>query len=408
MIRMDSTDGTTTQDTVSGLVPGTYFWQVQAVNSAGQQGAWSTPQSFTVTGVGPGTPGTPVLAPTPYSTFHPWEFLRFNWSAVPDAVTYRLEVSNDPNFPLGTVPAGTVTFWNDNIPATTDGFVSHPSLGEGTFFARVFATDAAFAGGTRSLPSNVIQYTVFFNNPVQPAPSPVSPVNNPTLTLPVTLNWTDMPIPQPMGYDGQISSDPSFSTNETPLFVQLSQPAFNILSLTPGTKFWRVRSTQGHRTPDLPAFTDWSATGTFTISTAPATPVSIAPLGLANPVMYSGASGTVGVQLTAAVPAGGAAVTLTSSHPSLAPVPSTIAMPGNAAWAQFPMTVGQVTVPTLVTLTATLNGVSASSQFTLRPPTLNDDPLQSTTRATGGATMNGFVNLEGGGFAGPGGFAVNL
>ena len=234
VILMDSTSGTTTQDTVSGLVPGTYFWQVQAASSAGQQGDWSAIRSFTATGAGPGTPGTPVLAPQPYSTFHPFESVQFNWSAVPNAPTYRLEVSNDPNFPLGTVPSGIVTFWNDNIRATTDGFITHPSLGEGTFFARVFATDSDFAGGVRSLPSNVIQYTVFYNNPVQPPPTPLSPVNNPTLTLPITLNWTEMPIPQSMGYDGQISSNPSFSTNEAPLFAQLTQPAFNILSLTPG------------------------------------------------------------------------------------------------------------------------------------------------------------------------------
>ena len=87
VIRMNSTGGTTTQDTVSGLVPGTYFWQVQAVNSAGQQGNWSAILSFTVTGAGPGTPGTPVLAAQPYSTFHPFEFVRFNWSAVPNAPT---------------------------------------------------------------------------------------------------------------------------------------------------------------------------------------------------------------------------------------------------------------------------------------------------------------------------------
>ena len=410
VILMDSISGTTTQDTVSGLVPGTYFWQVQGVNSAGQQGDWSAIRSFTVTGAGPGTPGTPVLAPQPYSTFHPFETVQFNWSAVPNAPTYRLEVSNDPNFPLGTVPPGIVTFWNDNIRATTDGFVTHPSLGEGIFFARVFATDSDFAGGIRSLPSNVIQYTVFYNNPVQQPPTPLSPINNPTLTLPITLTWTDMLIPQPMGYDGQISSSPSFSTNEAPLFVQLSDPAFNILSLTPGTKFWRVRSTQGHRTPDLPAFTAYSVSGSFTISSAPATVVSVAPVGLAAglpPVLYSGTSGFVRVQLTAAVSAG-VAVALASSHPILAPVPSTIMVPGNSALAEFPVTVGQVTSATVVTLTATLNGVSTSSQFTLRPPTLNDDPLQSLTQATGGATMIGWVNLEAGGLAAPGGFVVNL
>ena len=407
VILMDSTSGTTTQDTVSGLVPGTYFWQVQAVNSAGQQGDWSAIRSLTVTGAGPGTPDTPVLAAQPYSTFHPFEFVRFNWSAVPNAPTYRLEVSNDLNFPLGTVPPGIVTFWNDNIRATTDGFITHPSLGEGTFFARVFATDSDFAGGVRSLPSNVIQYTVFFNNPVQQPPTPLSPINGETLTLPITLTWTEMPIPQPMGYDGQISSDPSFSTNEAPLFAQLSEPIFNILSLTPGTKFWRVRSTQGMRTPDLPAFTDWSAAGTFTISSAPARPVSIVPLGNPGMVMYSGASGVVRVQLTAAVPAN-ATMALASSHPLQAPVPSTITVPGNSALVEFPMTVGQVTSPTPVTLTATLNGVSTSNQFTLLPPTLNANPLQSLTRATGGATMFGWVDLEGGGLPAPGGFVVNL
>ena len=43
---------------------GTYFWRVQAVDNAIQASAWSAARSFTVTGAGPGTPGTPVLAPT--------------------------------------------------------------------------------------------------------------------------------------------------------------------------------------------------------------------------------------------------------------------------------------------------------------------------------------------------------
>ena len=114
LVFTDSTNGTSTQDTLSGLLPGLYFWQVQAASSAGEQSAWSPAQSFNVTGVGPGTPGTPVLGPTRgYSTFHPFESVHFSWSAIAGAPTYRLEVSNDRNFPLGTVPAGVVTFWND-------------------------------------------------------------------------------------------------------------------------------------------------------------------------------------------------------------------------------------------------------------------------------------------------------
>src|SRR6185369_2421400 len=56
-----STNGAT-QDSVSGLANGTYFWRVQAVNGAFVQGAWSQPSSFTVTGTG-GSPGAPSLAP---------------------------------------------------------------------------------------------------------------------------------------------------------------------------------------------------------------------------------------------------------------------------------------------------------------------------------------------------------
>src|ERR1051325_1863200 len=105
VLRQDSADGQTTQGTISGLPFGIYYWRVQAVNGASQQGAWSQPISFDVTGSGPGAPGTPTLEPTQgYSTFHPYESIRFHWSDVPEAVTYRLEVSTDPSFPIANIP----------------------------------------------------------------------------------------------------------------------------------------------------------------------------------------------------------------------------------------------------------------------------------------------------------------
>ena len=406
LVLMDSTSPATTDDIISGLTPGTYFWRVQAVDSAGQS-PWSPAQSFIVRGTVPGgAPGTPVLAPTQgYSTFHPWELIRFHWSAVPDAVTYRLEVSNDPDFPLGPVPAGTITFWNDNIPTNTDAYV-HTMVGN--WFARVFAVSADNpTDGIRSLPSNVIQFSCFFNNPIGPPPALISPVDNPTLTLPVTLSWAHVPNPQAAGYLLEVARDPGFTDIEW-FYNQYTEPTTVMLSLTSGPKFWRVLSQQGLSSPTTNANTDWSATGRFTISSAPAVPVSIAPLGNSEMVMYSGASGMVAVQLTAGVPAGGATIALSSSHPAVAPVPATISMQGTHAWTQFPFNVGQVTSPTLVTLTATLNGASASSTFTLRPPTLNDDILQPVVRATGGTVMPGWVDLEGGGVAGSAGFNVTL
>ena len=71
----------------------------------------------------------------------------------------------------------------------------------GNWFARVFAVDADNPQeGIRSLPSNVIQFSVFYNNPIGPPPQLLSPVNNPTLTLPVTLSWAHVPEPAAQGY----------------------------------------------------------------------------------------------------------------------------------------------------------------------------------------------------------------
>ncbi len=401
----DSTNPATTQDDVSGLVNGTYFWRVNAVNSALQTSAWSATQSFVVTGVGPGAPGTPVLNPTQgYSTFHPWELIRFSWSNVPDAVTYRLEVSNNPGFPLGSPQQGIQTFWNDNIPSNHDGYV-HTM--EGNWFARVFAVSADNPQtGVRSLPSNVITFSCFYDNPIGPPPVLVSPIDNPTLTLPVTLQWAHVPNPQSSGYILEIARDSGF-TNIEWFYNQYTEPAQEMLSLTSGPKFWRVRSQHGNSSPTTAAITAPSTTGRFTISSAPPVPVSLFPMGTPG-FVYSGSEGRVALQLTAGVPAAGATIALSSSLPSVAPVPSTIAMQGTHAWTSFQVFYGHVTAPTQVTFMASLNGGTSSNTFALRPPTLNDDPLQSVVFATGGATMPGWVNMEGSGTAPPGGFVVSL
>ena len=121
-------------------------------------------------------------------------------------MTYRLEVSNDPGFPLAGAPEGVMTFGNDNIPTNTDGYVH---TFEGNWFARVFAVSADNPQeGVRSLPSNVIQFSCFFDNPIGPPPELLSPLGNPTLTLPVPLTWAHVPNPQPLGYVLEVATDP--------------------------------------------------------------------------------------------------------------------------------------------------------------------------------------------------------
>jgi hypothetical protein len=375
----NSTNVGITQDTVSGLPNGTYFWRVQAVSGAFVKSAWSAARSFNITGAGAGQPGSPVLSPTKaYSTFHPLEVITFNWSPVAGATSYVLQSSKDPSFPVTT----SVSF--NNVPNTTYSF-STPD--EGTYSARVYAVNA---NGIAGVPSNVISYSVFYNNPIGAPPAPLSPANGASLTLPIQVAWTEVANPQPSGYELQIAKDSGFQQIEEDA-PQLTNPNRTELSLTAGQKFWRVRSAQGDSSPTTAAVTAWSAAGSFTVNPAPAAPASIV---LTNSTLYSGNTTWVQIQLTNAAPAGGAVISLTSSNPLAAPVPASVNMPGNTAWMQFQMQAGQVTSSTPVTLTATLNSGQASLQFNVLPPSLNSVVLTPAT-ISGGAQAGAIVMLNG-------------
>lgn len=389
VIAQNSTNGQT-QDTVSGLANGTYFWRVQAVNTALVQGAWSAGRSFNVTGAGAGQPGAPAMAPTRgYSTFHPLEVMTFNWSPVPGAASYVLQFSKDPSFPV----ASSGKF--DNIPNPTFSF-STPD--EGFYSARVFAVNA---NGIFSAPSNTITFSVFFNNPLPGPPSPLSPANGTDLTLPITIAWTDVPNPQPSGYELQIAKDSGFKTIEEDA-PQLNHASRTELSLTPGQKFWRIRSAQGDSSPTAAAVTNWSASGTFTVSQAPPAPVSM--VAASNPI-FSGNTTFVQLQLSTAAPANGAVINLTSSDPNAFSVPATVTMPGNTGWMQFQAQAGQVTTATPVTLTAKLNSGTATLNLNVLPPSIKSIQVNPGT-ISGGATAAAFITLNG--LAPAGGAQVDL
>src|SRR3954454_24998738 len=92
-----------TADKVSGLPLGSYFWRAKASQTVGGtvgsiDSAWSTPNNFTVTGVG-ATPGTPSFtSPANGTRFHASEFFDITWNALPDAQYYLLEADDEPTF----------------------------------------------------------------------------------------------------------------------------------------------------------------------------------------------------------------------------------------------------------------------------------------------------------------------
>jgi hypothetical protein len=337
-------------------------------------------------------PAAPVLAPTQaYSTFHPYEVIRFNWSAVAGASTYVLQASADPSFPAGT----TIKF--DNIPSPSFSFaIGNP---EGNYSARVFAIDA---NGVSSAASNVITFSVFFNNPVGPPPTLASPASGATQTLPITLTWNHVPNPQPSGYELQIARDSNFSSIEDDS-PQLNGPSRTVLSLSAGTKFWRVRSFQGSASPTTSAPTAWSASRSFVVPSGPPRPVSIT---VTKDPMFPGESAMAQVQLTNAVGSSGAAVSITSSNPSILPVPATLTMPANTAWAQFMVTASeQVSDTTPVTLTATINSATTSQVVSIQPASLKSLQMSPGVLA-GGDWTTVWIDLNGA--APAGGAAVTL
>jgi len=375
----NSTNAGITHDVVSGLANGTYFWRVQAVSGAFVKSAWSQPLSFNITGVGAGQPGSPTMGPTKgYSTFHPLEVMTFNWSPVAGAASYTLQFSTDQSFPVST--RGEF----NNIPNPTFSF-STPN--EGFYFARVIAVNA---NGIASAPSNTINFTVFYSNPLPPAPKLLSPANGAAVALPFQLSWTDVLNPQPSGYELQIARDSGFTQIEEEA-PQLNDPRRTELSLTPGQKFWRVRSAQGDASPTTAAVTAFSAAGTFTVNAAPPTPVSIT---LLNDPLFSGDTTFVQLQLSGAAPAAGTVISLTSSNPTAVPVPTTVTMPGNTAFTQFQITAGQVVSPTPVTITATLNSGTATAQFNLMPPSIKSLIINPTS-ISGGAQAGAVLMLNG-------------
>lgn len=389
----DSTAPNTTQASVSGLVNGTYFWRVQAVDGELRSSAFSAARSFIVTGTTTGQPGTSVLSLPPYgSSFHPFESFGFTWTAAERAVKYEFGASKDSTFQTGLIKI-------DNIETTSTGLVIGDFCNgceQGTYFARVVAFDAT---GNRGSPSNTVSFTISYNAPLPPAPTGLAPANGATVSLPVTLDWSDVPNPQDTGYEVEISRNTSFTDIEAHM-PQITASERQVLSLTSGTKFWRVRSHQGNASPTTAAVTDWSVPRSFTIPNTAATVESVwlgAPP-CQNPCpgadsLFSGQEIEGSIQLTATAPAGGAVISLASSPASGASHPASVTVPAGSAFTTFRLFGGEVLEPTPVTLTATLGSSSASFNFTVHPTTVKR--LSFCCDSTGGLPAGAHLDFTG-------------
>src|SRR5262245_18699297 len=317
---------TRTDDKVSGLPNGTYFWRVKATQIVGGatfsiDSPWSEVRSFTVVGLGP-APGRPSFtAPTSPAQFHVREFFLINWTAVPGAHHYVLEADDEPSF---SYP----------LTLTTDPLKFGTSFRAGwgnalSVFYRVVAVSAV---GVRGLPSPTLSVQITNAAPVPPPPSPLSPIGGASVTLPFTLDWTDTADPQVAGYDVDIDNEPNFLGTVGVLFVQgVTRSDYMVVPdpllggsniFPPGTYFWRVRAVHGD------VVGPWSAGQSFNVLPLPATPPGLEIFHIiTEPGSVSGGNSTQArVTLNMPAPAGGAVINIASDMPH-AQVPATVVVP---------------------------------------------------------------------------------
>jgi hypothetical protein len=315
----DPTIPTRTEDKLSGLPNGTYFWRVKATQLVGGatgsvESAWSAIRSFTVSGPGPAPSAPSFVTPSNNAQFHVRESFSIQWTAVADAHHYVLEADDEPTFsyPL-------------NLTLSPLEFGTRSGAIWGNPLTVYYRVRAVSADGVRSLPSAPIAVQITNGAAVPAGVVPTSPADGATVQLPFFFDWSDTPNPQVPGYELDVNTSASFAFGSNVLLLNPSRSDAMITRdwLAPGNYFWRVRAWHG----DVAG--PWSAARAITV-TAPVAPPDVTLFAiLAEPGnAYGGNPGHARVMLDNPAPAGGAIVTLATDMPQVNVPATTITIPG--------------------------------------------------------------------------------
>src|SRR5205085_7228394 len=108
-------------------------------------------------------------------------------------------------------------------------------------------------------------------------------------------------------------------------------------------------------------------TASLTVNPPPAPPAAALSSLTLNPTSVVGGSPSTGtVTLTAAAPAGGVTVSLSSSKTTVATVPSSVLVPQGATSKTFTVTTLRVTKNTSAVISASYSGVTKTATLTAR------------------------------------------
>ena len=213
--------------------------------------------------------------------------------------------------------------------------------------------------------------------PTPSAPSLLSPAPDATPAQPIAFDWSD--VSAATSYRIQVDNTSEFTSPEFDRLVTPSQfTAPFVLNIQ--RHWWRVRGINAIGTAGA-----WSSTRRFTPQSSSSPPPAPAPAALSglsvSPASVTGGAAAQGtVTLTAAAPAGGFPVTLSSSNATAASVPASVSVTQGATSAGFTVTTSAVTASTPVTIMASAGGVTRTATLTVTPPGQN---ATLTVTATG-------------------------
>ena len=122
-------------------------------------------------------------------------------------------------------------------------------------------------------------------------------------------------------------------------------------------------------------------------------PPALASLVVTPASVTGGGSATGTATLSAAAPAGGAQVTL-SSNSGVASVPPSVTIPAGATSATFSVTTSAVGAPTSVTITGSYGGATHTAALTVTPAVISS-LVMSPASVAGGTPASGTVTLSG-------------
>jgi len=295
----------------------------------------------------PPTPSAPTLL-SPAQEATPTQPVAFDWTDVAAATTYRIQIDDSNNFSAPLVV--------DRVVTASQFTASTLNAGQRHWW-RVRGINSA---GTAGAWSSVRRFTP---GAFTQAPSLAGIALNPASVVGGNTSEGTVSLTSAAPSGGAVVTLSSSNTSAATVPASVTVPA-GALSAT----FTVSTASVTASTTLTISGTYGGATRSATLTVAPpSAPAALSTVSVSPTSVTGGSSAQGTVTLTSPAPAGGFAVSLSSSHTAAATVPAGVSVAQGATSATFAIATSAVTASTPVTITASAGGVTRTATLTVNP-----------------------------------------